>query len=347
MNCFKYVIKEKTNENVNSIIEIINKCQNKSCNSDNTVNTVNLFVNPNKLCYPCKSHDEWQKYCNYQKNININENCPLYFFYDFTKGYNENDFDFIFGTDGIVTQDNNGLTVSSVPFKATIPIGNEHVKWLRFNKNVFMLSTKYETVFELVIAAEQVIDPKTIPVEFNPRIRNINDDIRLAAGAFNLIDPETWMVFDFIISNTAIYAFYERLPFSKPFFNGGILTPLGDYAAFSNAIWVARRSGVNPSNDYQKLAIGLNRSKGTVSWYINDIPVFTINTIGLRAHDKFRLLEVGGTETLVDVKSVRFGFGTFSLLDMALPNNYDRAYTVTVNNQREISASALVELDQS
>ena len=195
------------------------------------------------------------------------------------------------------------------------------------------------------MATEQVIDPATIPVEFRPRIRNVNDDIRLAAGAFNLIDPETWMVFDFIVSNTAIYAFYERLPFAKPFFNGGVLTPLGDYAAFSNAIWVARRSGVNPSNDYQKLAIGLNRSKGTVTWYIDNIPVFTVNTIGLRAHDKFRLLEHGGTEYKVDVKSVRFGFGTFSLLDMALPDNYNRQYTVEVNGQREVSASALVELD--
>lgn len=126
------------------------------------------------------------------------------------------------------------------------------------------------------------------------------------------------------------------------------MTPLGDYAAFSNAIWVGRRSGVSPLNDFSRLAIGIHKGKGIVTWYLDGTPVFSINIIGYRAHDEYRLLDHGGAETKVDVESVRFGFGTFSLLDMAMPNNYDRFRVVDLglNPQlREIASTALVQLD--
>ncbi|AEX61417.1 hypothetical protein mvi_288 [Megavirus vitis] len=276
---------------------------------------------------------------------------PINFIYDFRRKYNDEDFDFVFGNDGTVTRnDETGLTVNSVPFTATIPVGNEHPKWLKFYKETFELCDDREVVFETTMSAQQIIDANTIPQEMRERIRNVNDDIRLASGAFNIIDPDTWMVFDFFISDTAIYAFYERLPFGKPAFNGGILTPLGDYAAFSNAIWVARRSATNPLEQLEKLSIGIHKGKGLVTWYINNVPVFTWDKIGYRAHDKYRMLDHGGQETLVTVSSVRMGFGTFSLLDMALPNDYDRAYVrpfilIPGGEAREIAASALVQID--
>lgn len=308
-----------------------------------------LSTNPNQLSFPCNDYRQWLKYNKYSLANKCSGPCaPINFLYDFRMAWNPTDFDFIFGTDGIATADATGLTIRSVPFTSTIPVGNEHVKWLRFHKNVFPLCNTHEVVFEIDMAVQQVINSQTIPIEMRSRIKNINDDIRLAAGAFNIIDPNTWMVFDFLISNTAIYAFYERLPFGKPAFNGGVSTPLGDYAAFSNAIWVARRSGVNPLNDFSKLAIGFHKGKGIVTWYIDETPVFSVNKIGYRAHDEYRLLDHGGKEILVDVESVRVGFGTFSLLDMALPNNYARDYVVDIGlseNQREIAASALVQLD--
>ncbi|BCS83575.1 hypothetical protein QLL95_gp0548 [Cotonvirus japonicus] len=276
--------------------------------------------------------------------------CPnIDFIYDFRRGFNEADFDFIFGNDGTVNQNASGLTINSVPFTQTVPVGNEHPKWLKFYKETFELCEDREVVFEIEMSGSQVIDSDQIPELMRPRIRNVNDDIRLCSGAFNIIDPNTWMVFDFFVTNTAIYAFYERLPFGKPAFNGGVTTNLGDYAAFSNAIWVARRSATDPLDQFRKLAIGIHKGKGLVTWYIDGVPVFTWDRIGYRAHDEYRVLDLGGQETLVTIDSVRMGFGTFSLLDMALPNDYDRAYVEPVvlipEEAREIARSALVELE--
>lgn len=331
--------------------KILDLCPKPSCLSG-LVNNTCKFSNP-------PTHQEWLNYVNFN-SYNLARCDPscnyINFVYDFRMAYNPLDFDFVFGTDGVATADQTGLTVVSNPFSATVPVGNEHPKWLRYYKSTFPLCNTHEVVFEAEISAQQFI-----PASFGttaetaamiPRIRNVNDDIRLASAALNVLDPDTWMVFDFFMSNTAIYAFYERLPFGKPAFNGNVLTPLGDYAAFSNAIWVARRSGNNPLEEFSRLAIGIHRGKGIVTWYVDDTPVFSINTIGYRAHDEYRLLEHGGTEYKVDVKSVRVGFGTFSLLDMALPNNYARNYVIDIVppspplvNNREIAASALVQLD--
>ena len=279
---------------------------------------------------------------------NVGFKCPckpINFLYDFRKKWNPNDFNVVFGSDGVVVQDSTGLTVTSNPFTFTIPLGNEHVKWLRYYKTLIPLCDSHEVIFEANIAAQQFIPiPEAIPVDMRPRIRNVNDDIRLASAALNLLDQSTWMVFDFFMSNTSIYAFYERLPNGKPSFGGN----LEDYAAFSNAIWVAPRSGVDPLSDVIKLAIGIHSGKGIVTWYVNDIPVFSINRIGYRTHEEYRLLDHGGPERIVNLSSISVGFGTFSLLDMALPNNYARNYVVAVgpnDNQREINASALVQLD--
>jgi len=69
-------------------------------------------------------------------------------------------------------------------------------------------------------------------------------------------------------------------------------------------------SATNPLNQFRRLAIGIHKGKGIVTWYIDDIPVFSINAIGLRAHEEYRLLDIGGTETLVSPDSVLVGFGT-------------------------------------
>lgn len=58
------------------------------------------------------------------------------------------------------------------------------------------------------MAVQQVI-PAEIPEEFIPRICNVNDDIRLASAAMNLIDPNTWMVFDFFMSTLLFMLFMK------------------------------------------------------------------------------------------------------------------------------------------
>lgn len=269
--------------------------------------------------------------------------CKTVFFYDFTKKYNANDFKIIFGLDGVESQDENGLKVESNPFSATIPIGNEHVKWLRLYNEPVILPDCGEVIYETKVALKQHINVESIPENMKPRIRNAFEDIRLAAGAVNCVDPSTWMVFDFLISDEMIYAFYERLPFGKPFWTGQAQTNPnegGGYAAFSNAVPVSRRTG-DPMNDFVRLGIGVNKSKGYVKWYVEGKEVFSWERIGTRLPDEYRMLEHGGEEEIVQMNSFNIGFGTFSLLDMALPYNYGREF---VQGDQQ-NAAHLVELE--
>lgn len=107
-------------------------------------------------------------------------------------------------------------------------------------------------------------------------VNNVNSDIRLAAGAFNCIDPETLMGFDFIISNEDIYAFYERLPFNRTEWGG--TGP--NYIAFSHVIPVAKRNTADPGNDFVKLAIAYNYKDNYVRWLVNDQEVLRVNLLG-------------------------------------------------------------------
>lgn len=251
-------------------------------------------------------------------------------------GYNPDDFNVVFGNDGTTSTSVQGLTVTSVPFTSTIPVGNEHVKWLHYYKDTVTLDKCDETIYEGKIAVQQVL-PSVLPSKFAGRVRNAQEDIRLCSAALNILDQETWMVYDFFMSNEKIYAFYERLPFGWP------TQPFEKtYAAFSNCIEVASRAA-DPLNDFVTLAIGINTKKEYVKWYVNGKEVFKVVRPGLRLQDEYRMLEHGGPALKAEQKSISVGFGTFSLLDMALPYNYARQLSSGLPlNQAQ---SALVQLD--
>lgn len=243
----------------------------------------------------------------------------------------------VFGTDGIISIDADGLTVNSNPFTTTIDIGNEHPKWLRYWNTPFTLSDDYEIYYETKIAVKQYINVDTLPAEFKSRIRSIDEDIRLCAGAINTLDPVTWSVCDIFLSNEKIYCFVERLPFGQtPPPNNGT-----SYAAYSNCVAVVKRTG-DPYNDFVKVAIGLKKSG--VAYYINDVLVFTVPRYGVRELDQERILDHQGIAEQIQVNSSFLGFGTFSLLDMQLPDNYARQLVVNDFNTNQ-SASGLVQLD--
>ena len=243
----------------------------------------------------------------------------------------------VFGTDGIISIDEEGLTVNSNPFKTTIPQGNEHPKWLRYWNDPFELSDDYEIYYETEIAVKQYIDVDTLPVEFRNRIRNIDEDIRLCSGAINTLDPVTWSVCDIFLSNEKIYCFVERLPFGKD----PTLPPNESYAAYSACVAVAKR-GDDSLNDFVKIAIGLRKSG--VSYYINDELVFNVPRYGVRQLDQYRILDHQGISEPIQVNSSFLGFGTFSLLDMQMPDNYARQLVVNDFGTNQ-SASGLVQLD--
>ena len=269
---------------------------------------------------------------------------------DFTQAPAQDNFDedytVIFGSDGVVTFDNGGLNVNSNPFTATVPVGNEHVKWLRYYKNPIQIKSKGETIYKGVIAGKQhFLEDSSgnlvIPGDFSGRYRNAREDIRLCSAALNVLDQDNWNVYDWFISDEKIFPFYERLPFGWP--GNGTANPDKLYGAFSSAGPPIQRTD-DPENDFMHIAIGINPEENYVRWYVNGSVVFQIDRPGIHPSDEFRLLEHGGPPLLSIPNQIFIGFGTFSLLDMTLPNNYSRELVDApfVDNQ---AASALVQLE--
>ena len=248
---------------------------------------------------------------------------------DFSKGFTLDKW-FYFsagsyvGDDGIVTTSNKGLKVVS---SGTNPITGEpaftrtlaqeqengglsgaidHVKWLAYMSHQ---SSKGYPGFDAIsgkeLSFETWISGKTYGTQYHPFGDAVNDpnDIRLASFALNTMDMETFMVFDFFITNDQIYAFYERLPLGRG--------TLGNYAAFSYKIPVMKR---NPE-DVHHLKISYDKNKGVVSWYVNNTKVFQVDKIGYRIDRKYLILDHGGEETLETPDQLVAGLGMFTLLD--------------------------------
>lgn len=126
-------------------------------------------------------------------------------------------------------------------------------------------------------------------------------DLRLASAAFIAVDQETGTVFDFFLTNNAIWAYYERLP--RP-----------GAGAFSYAIPVAVRT---PSQEHE-LAIAYDRSAGVARWLVDGREALRLDRIGHRAFDR-RLMFVdnGGPDEDVEPRQLACGIGLFTLLDGA------------------------------
>lgn len=264
------------------------------------------------------------------------ESLVNYIFKEHTIPQILNDFNAnIFGTDGTMTIDSEGLLIVANPFTATIPLGNEHPKNLRYWKDPFVLSDDYEILYSSEIAVEQYVSIDMVPEPMRSRIRNVDEDIRLCSGAINTLDVETWTVFDIFFSNEKIYCFVERLPFGQ--------TEENKYAAYSAAVYTHMRTA-DPYNDFVKVAIGLQKT--CAHFYINDEMVFTVPRIGVRQADSYRVLDHQGAAQNISINQSYFGFGLFSLLDMQLPYNYARQLVQNDFGANQ-SASGLVQLDNT
>ena len=188
-----------------------------------------------------------------------------------------------------------------------IPGAVDHVKWLAYMNHQ---SSKGFPGFDAISGKELSFETGFLaePMEHNHiHLEKCKDpnDMRLASFAFNTMDMETFMVFDFFITNNQIYVFYERLPFGRE--------TLGNYAAFSYKIPVAERE----PDDFHKLKISYDKDKGVVSWFINNSKVFSVDNIGHHIDDKYLILDHGGEEELVKPDQLVAGLGLFSLLDAA------------------------------
>lgn len=235
------------------------------------------------------------------------------------------------GNDGIVTDHQGSIEVEAAGTHALtgepaftlsvaqedqsfLPGGFDHVKWLVYSNSTASSGYPgFDAVAGRRLACHTVLSGRTYGVDNHPFGSNVthpDGDFRLAAFAFNTIDFETYMVFDFLLTNDTIYAFYERLPFGR----GPTLGT--NYAAFSYAIPVAPYYADVPV----ALSISYDRAASEVEWRVNGLPVLQVPNVGARLPDRtYMTLDHGGEDTLVDVRQLACGMGLFTILDGALP----------------------------
>lgn len=183
---------------------------------------------------------------------------------------------------------------------------------------------------------------------FGSAVKNPNEDARLACYALAVLDTDLLLTFDFIGTNDLIYAVVERLP-----------TANTDYAAFTYLIPIYKLDRhVNPLKDIHKYESRYNRAKGTMTWLIDDCPVFEINKFGVRLTERnafifdcdgqkkglrnpqrFKILEHGGKDQELSPVNLQTGLAFFTLLDGSLPNN--------LKGQINANTRGLVRLESS
>lgn len=114
---------------------------------------------------------------------------------------------------------------------------------------------------------------------------------------------QSWMVFDFLITNTHVYALYERLPFGR--------TPQNNYASFTYVIPVLLRED---ADERHVLRIEL-RNRSEAVWSVGGKEVFKVSEIGRRLPEMEMALDHGGDEEIVRPMQLAPGFGRFTLVD--------------------------------
>lgn len=110
-------------------------------------------------------------------------------------------------------------------------------------------------------------------------------------------------------------------------------------AHFLDLIPVARRETCDPLMDWLNLGIGIDRATKQAKFFIGNEQVYQA-TIGMRQHEQYRVLEFGGYSRPIDLEAAVFAFGTGTIVDASLPDNYFR-YRVTNDSK---SRSALTNL---
>lgn len=200
------------------------------------------------------------------------------------------------------------LNQSVNPYTNTVPFGPlgvlDHVKALQYVKTAFKPGYKQGVLsFKMNIGCVNYgAENHPFPSEY---VTNANDDLRLASCAMNIVDMDTMIVADFFLTNQGIYAFYERLPFTR--------TQSDYYHSFSQA----KRVGDRNATDIHSLIIVYDSKHRTLSWFVGTDRVLFVSMIGYPSSDPniVTLLDGGGQNTLVQPTSFNVGFGEFTVLD--------------------------------
>jgi hypothetical protein len=193
----------------------------------------------------------------------------------------------------------------TAPPNGGLPGDLDHVKWLVFaNATSSAGFPGYDTAPGYVTSCEAHVGGQVFGTEANPFGAGANDPSLGFVGAVNG-DFETFMIFDFALTNDAVYALYERLPFGR--------SASHNYASFTALTRVAsRRPG-----DMHALKVAYDRSARTVSWLVGGREVYKIERVGYYPPDRGSVvIDRGGEEEDVgEIRQLVCGFGTFTLMD--------------------------------
>jgi hypothetical protein len=193
-----------------------------------------------------------------------------------------------------------------------LPGGLDHVKWLAYTSHRASAGFPgFDAPRDAPLEFSADCSAQTFGAANHPfgdRVPNCEADVRLACGAFALIDFETMMVFDFVLTSRAICAIYERLPFARE--------RLGHYAAFSYVVPLADRN----EHDWTNLAIEYDRPARRVTWKVNRSEVYSVEQIGRRVDRQYMAIDGGGVDETVELRQLNAGLGLFTLLDAASPH---------------------------
>ena len=146
-------------------------------------------------------------------------------------------------------------------------------------------------------------------------ITNADDDIRLGACGQTLIDVDTWVVAEFVLTNKGVWAVYGRLPYGRASDGGSG----ANYRSFVNAKRVATRTSATQRHT---LKIIYEKSGAYISWYLENQLVFTVDKFGFPSTDSHAklLLDLGGTDTLAAPETVQVGWSCVARPELRDPN---------------------------
>lgn len=228
--------------------------------------------------------------------------------------------------DGIITTSRHGLTVvptgtnphTGLPaYAATTGQQSaggggsaDHIKWLAFPQDV---ASSGQPGFDVPDTGALTCTTTMAAIglgvneqPFGDLVPSPNSDPRLTSGSMITADFETSAIADFSVTNTRIYAVYERLR-----------QPGTTYAAYSYVIPVARRLPW----ERDTLQIRYDQGGTRVTWLINGRRVLSTDRIGSRAFDRrYLVIDHGGAEEPVDLRQVTCGIGTGTQMDGAGPD---------------------------
>lgn len=180
----------------------------------------------------------------------------------------------------------NTLTIEAPRFTASHP--PHHVKALMLSSERFDLArTRRFTV--RVEMAVSIYGTENNPFGAEP------GDPRLATGALVIIDIQSGLVFDFLVTNTRICPLYERLPLARD--------RLGPYPAFTS---FATASIPTAKGQWHSYAISYDAEAAETVWRADDQVVRRERPIGAAP---------GRSRPVVYPTGIQFGGGLFTILD--------------------------------